>query len=179
MCGTGERLIKFRATRVAVRRQLAGELSPAAASTADRRRHRAVHAVPYRRRLTGSVLAHLFKATAQQRHRALAATIARLVPAEAVVFDVGAHAGQYTKLFARAASAGRVYAVEPGSYARSILRAVVWLHRLGNVSVLPMALGEADGLDTLSVPGNPRCHHGLRLSHPAPPQNPSSPPEHS
>jgi hypothetical protein len=26
MCGTGERLIKFRATRVAVRRQLADEL---------------------------------------------------------------------------------------------------------------------------------------------------------
>jgi len=73
-------------------------------------------AVPYRRRLTGSFLAHLFKATAQQHHRALAATIARFVPAEAVVFDVGAHAGQYTKLFARTASAGRVYAVEPGSY---------------------------------------------------------------
>src|ERR1700750_1990842 len=100
-----------------------------------------MQAAPHRRQLTGSFLAHLFKATAQQHHRPLAEAIARFVPAEAVVFDIGAHAGQYTKLFARAALAGRVYAVEPGSYARSILRTVVWLHRLGNVSVLPMALG--------------------------------------
>jgi FkbM family methyltransferase len=130
-----------------------------------------VHAVPYRWRLTGSFLAHLFKATAQQHHRALAATIAQFVPAEAVVFDVGAHAGQYTKLFARAASAGRVYAVEPGSYGRSILRAVVWLHRLGNVSVVPMALGDADGLDTLSVPVKARGSYGFGLSHLGRPQD--------
>ena len=75
---------------------------------------------PYRWRLSGSFLAHLYKATTQQHHRALAATIMRLVPPASVVFDVGAHAGQYTKLFANAAAEGRVYAVEPGSYARSI-----------------------------------------------------------
>lgn len=124
-----------------------------------------MHAAPYRSRLTGSFLAHLFKATSQQHHRALAATIQRFVPAEAVVFDVGAHAGQYTKLFARAASAGRVYAVEPGSYARSILRAVVWLHRLGNVTVLPLALGAVHGLDTLSVPVKAGGSYGFGLSH--------------
>ena len=129
------------------------------------------HAVPYRRRLTGSFLAHLFKATAQQHHRALAATIVRFVPAEAVVFDVGAHAGQYTKLFARAASTGRVYAVEPGSYARSILRTVVWLHRLGNVSVLPMALGAVHGLDTLSMPVKAHGSYGFGLSHLGRPQD--------
>jgi precorrin-6B methylase 2 len=100
---------------------------------------------PYRWRLSGSFLAHLFKATTQQHHRALAATIMRLVPSASVVFDVGAHAGQYTKLFANAAAGGRVYAVEPGSYARSILRAIVWLHRLTNVAILPMALGADSG----------------------------------
>src|ERR1700736_6703872 len=46
---------------------------------------------PYRWRLSGSALAHLFKATTQQHHRALTSTIARLVPPAAVVFDVGAH----------------------------------------------------------------------------------------
>jgi hypothetical protein len=89
---------------------------------------------PYRWRLSGSFLAHLYKATTQQHHRALAATIMRLVPPASVVFDIGAHAGQYTKLFANAAAEGRVYAVEPGSYARSILRSVVWLHGLPPMS---------------------------------------------
>ena len=62
---------------------------------------------PYHWRPSGSFLAHLLKATTQQHHRALTPTIARLVPPTAVVFDVGAHAGQYTKLFARAANHGR------------------------------------------------------------------------
>jgi FkbM family methyltransferase len=120
---------------------------------------------PYRWRLSGSFLAHLYKATTQQHHRALAATIARLVPQAAVVFDVGAHAGQYTKLFARAAAEGRVYAVEPGSYARSILRSVVWLHGLANVTVLPMGLGAGSGLGTLTLPVKGRGSLGFGLAH--------------
>jgi FkbM family methyltransferase len=115
--------------------------------------------------LSASVIAHLFKATTQQHHRALASTITRLVPPAAVVFDIGAHAGQYTKLFARAAAAGRVYAVEPGSYARVILRTVVWLHGLGNVVVLPMALGAVPGLATLSLPIKGRSALGFGLAH--------------
>jgi FkbM family methyltransferase len=120
---------------------------------------------PYRWQLSGGAIAHLFKATTQQHHRALASTIAGLVPPAAVVFDVGAHAGQYTKLFARAAAQGRVYAVEPGSYARSILGTVVWLHRLGNVAVLPMALGAVSGLDTLTLPVKGRGSLGFGLAH--------------
>jgi FkbM family methyltransferase len=120
---------------------------------------------PYRWRLSGSFLAHLFKATTKQHHRVLAPVIARLVPSSAVVFDVGAQAGQYTKLFARAASAGRVYAFEPGSYARSILRATVWLRGLGNVAVVPMAVGAAAGVDVLSVPVKQSGAYGFGLSH--------------
>ena len=126
---------------------------------------------PYRWRLSSSSIAHLFKATTQQHHRALAATIARLVPQAAVVFDVGAHAGQYTKLFARAALEGRVYAIEPGSYARSILRSVVWLHGLDNVIVLPMALGAVSGLGTLSLPVKGRGSLGFGLAHLGAPGN--------
>ena len=120
---------------------------------------------PYRWRLSGSAIAHLLKATTQQHHRALASTVARLVPPAAVVFDVGAHAGQYTKLFASAAAQGQVYAVEPGSYARSILRTVVWLHRLGNVAVLPMGLGATPGLATLTMPVKGRGSLGFGLAH--------------
>src|SRR5262249_19058039 len=120
---------------------------------------------PYRWRLSGSAIAHLFKAATQQHHRALASTVARLVPPAAVVFDVGAHAGQYTKLFASAAAQGQVYAVEPGSYARSILRTAVWLHRLDNVAVLPMALGATPGLATLTMPVKGRGSFGFGLAH--------------
>ena len=125
---------------------------------------------PYRWRLSGSFVAHLFKATMQQHHRDLFATISRFVPPSAVVFDVGAHAGQYTKLFAHAASSGRVYAFEPGSYARAILRMVVSLHRLGNVSVVPVALGASCGVDTLSVPLKAGGSFGFGLSHLGSPQ---------
>jgi FkbM family methyltransferase len=126
---------------------------------------------PYRWRLSSSFLTHLLKATTQQHHRALAATIARLVPSDGVVIDVGAHAGQYTKLFARAAPDGRIYAVEPGSYARSILRTVVWLHGLANVVVLPVALGAASGLDMLTLPVKGRTSLGFGLAHLGMPQN--------
>src|SRR5262249_7055832 len=122
---------------------------------------------PYRWRLSGSAIAHLFKAATQQHHRALASTVARLVPPAAVVFDVGAHAGQYTKLFASTAAQGQVYAVEPGSYARSILRTVVWLHRLDNVAVLPIALGATPRLAslTLPMPVKGRGSFGVGLAH--------------
>jgi FkbM family methyltransferase len=126
---------------------------------------------PYRWRLSGSFLAHLFKATTQQHHRALTATIARLVPPDGVVIDVGAHAGQYTKLFARAAPDGRIFAVEPGSYARSILRTVVWLHGLSNVAVLPVALGTVSGLDMLTLPVKGRTSVGFGLAHLGAPQD--------
>jgi FkbM family methyltransferase len=120
---------------------------------------------PYRWRLSSSFLAHLFKAASKQHHRTLIPTLARLIPRDAVVFDVGAHAGQYTKLFARLAPSGHVYAFEPGSYARSILRTVVWLHRLANVSVLPMGLGAASGVATITVPVKRRGSLAFGLAH--------------
>jgi FkbM family methyltransferase len=91
--------------------------------------------------------------------------ISRLVPPASVVFDVGAHSGQFTKLFARIAANGQIYAVEPGSYARSILRMVVWLHGLSNVAVLPMAFGAASGLETLTLPIKQRSSLGFGLAH--------------
>lgn len=129
-----------------------------------------VRVEPYRWRLSPSFLAHLFKAVTKQHHRAVSPMLARLVPGDAVVFDVGAHAGQYTKLFARIASSGRVYAFEPGSYARSILRVVVWLHRLDNVAVLPMALGAAPAVAPFTLPVKGRGSLGFGLAHLGVPQ---------
>ncbi len=125
---------------------------------------------PYRWRLSGSFAAHLLKATTRQHHADLYPLFARFVPASGVVFDIGAHAGQYTKLFARAARCGRVYAFEPGSYARAILRAAAAVHRLRNVMVMPMALAADCGVATLSVPVKHRGAFGFGLSHLGQPQ---------
>lgn len=120
---------------------------------------------PYRWRLSPGFAAHLWKAATQQHHRALLPLIARCVPQDGVVLDVGAHAGQFAKLFARCAAAGQVYAIEPASYARAILRFVVWTRRLGNVAILPVALGAEPGLVRLNLPIKASGSAGYGLSH--------------
>jgi len=62
-----------------------------------------------------SYAAHGFKSVAKQHHKELAVHFRALFPRDAVVFDVGAHAGQFTKLFARLVPEGCVYSFEPGS----------------------------------------------------------------
>jgi FkbM family methyltransferase len=120
---------------------------------------------PYRWRLSPSLVAHLWKAMTQQHHRALLPILARCMPPDGIVFDVGAHAGQFAKLFARLAPDGQVYAIEPGSYARGILRATIWARRLGNVEVLPLALGAEPRIERLSIPLKASGAVGFGLSH--------------
>lgn len=109
--------------------------------------------------------AHFWKAATQQHHRNHAALFRRLVPHDGVVFDVGAHAGQFTKLFAGIARDGRVYAFEPGGYALSILRRVVALRRLGNVEICPFGLSDRAHTETLHVPVKRSGSMGFGLSH--------------
>lgn len=119
--------------------------------------------------LTSSVnhtfFAHLFKAVFKQHHRVLLPLLRPLIPRDAIVLDVGAHAGQFAKLFARLAPEGFVIAVEPGSYARLILRAALLFNRIRNVAVLPMALGERAGVATLTMPVKRAGSFGFGLSH--------------
>jgi FkbM family methyltransferase len=107
----------------------------------------------------------LWKAVTQQHHRELLPVLGRCVPRDGVVFDVGAHAGQFAKLFAGLAVDGRVYAIEPGSYARIILRTTVAVRRLANVQVVPVALGADERLETLHIPLKASGAVGLGLSH--------------
>lgn len=126
---------------------------------------RILQSEPYRWRLSPSFTAHLWKAVTQQHHRALLPALRRCVPRDAVVLDIGAHAGQFAKLFAGLAVDGLVYAVEPGSYARAILRAAIWARRLDNVMVLPVALGAGPGLERLTIPVKASGALGFGLSH--------------
>jgi FkbM family methyltransferase len=103
-------------------------------------------------RQRASWIAHLFKAATQQHHREQAALFAPLIPEDGVVFDVGAHAGQFAKLFAGMAPAGRIYAFEPSAYARSVLEPALRLTGARNVRVVPTGLSDQPGELVLHTP---------------------------
>jgi FkbM family methyltransferase len=110
-------------------------------------------------------IAHVVKAATQQHHTHLRPVFAPWIPSDAQVIDVGAHAGQFSKLFARMAPQGRVYAFEPSAYARSILtKALAW-NRLHNVSVIPAGLSDAPGEAVLHTPIKPHGGLGFGLAH--------------
>ncbi|MEQ8282260.1 MAG: FkbM family methyltransferase [Parvibaculum sp.] len=120
-------------------------------------------ALSFRQRLTWG--AHLFKALFYQYHREFAARIVPLVPEDGVIVDVGAHSGQFAKLFARMVPRGQVYAFEPGGYALSILRPVARLRRLRNVEIVPAGLSDVPGSEVLNVPLKKRGTLGFGLAH--------------
>jgi FkbM family methyltransferase len=123
-------------------------------------------AAPYFRwAVTPTYLAHLFKATAKQHHKSWAEVARRMIPEDGVVFDVGAHAGQYAKLLSRLTPRGQVFAFEPGSYARSILRVALYVNRCRNVAIVPLALGEREGTAMLTLPVKRRGAYGFGLAH--------------
>lgn len=120
----------------------------------------------FRQRLTW--LAHLYKAVAYQYHRDLGRGVQPLIGRDAVIVDVGAHAGQHTKLFARMVPEGHVYAFEPGVYARSILNIVFKLRRFANLTLVPLGLSDAVTTETLNVPLKRHGSMGFGLSHMGP-----------
>ena len=120
---------------------------------------------PYRYGLSLSFAAHLFKAVAKQHHREQLPILRPLIPRTGVVVDVGGHAGQYAKLFARLAPQGHVYTFEPGAYPLAILRAAVRLNRLCNITIVPQGLGAAPGAARLKSPVKHHRTLGFGLAH--------------
>jgi FkbM family methyltransferase len=116
-------------------------------------------------RQRASWLAHLFKASSQQHHRELRGLFAAHVPRDAVVVDVGAHAGQFSKLFARMAPAGHVYAFEPSAYARSIMAPALRFNRIRNVTLTPAGLSDSAGRLTLHTPLKRSSALGYGVAH--------------
>jgi len=110
-------------------------------------------------------LAHVLKAATQQHHRELEVVFRPHVARDAVVVDIGAHAGQFSKLFAKLAPDGQVFAFEPSAYARSILEPALAWNRLGHVEVVPKGLSDADGSLVLHTPIKQRGGLGFGLAH--------------
>jgi len=108
--------------------------------------------------------AHLFKALTRQHHQALSPLLEKHVPKNGIVIDVGAHAGQFTKLFSKLAPQGHVYAFEPGKYQLSILRKVVSLHGLRNVTIIPEGLSDVESKAVLQTPIKKSGSVGFGLS---------------
>ncbi len=110
-------------------------------------------------------LGHVMKAVTQQHHTELTAPFTPYIPKDAVVFDVGAHAGQFSKLFARMAPNGKVFAFEPSAYARSVLEPALSWNRIRNVEIAPVGLSDAEGELVLHTPIKKRGGMGFGLAH--------------
>jgi FkbM family methyltransferase len=116
-------------------------------------------------RQRASWLAHLYKASTQQHHQALRPLISPLLPMAGVVLDVGAHAGQFAKLFARMVPEGQVYAFEPSAYARSILTKALAFNRLTNVTLVPAGLSDRAQEAVLHTPLKASSAWGFGTAH--------------
>ncbi|MEO7312395.1 MAG: FkbM family methyltransferase [Chitinophagaceae bacterium] len=76
------------------------------------------------------------------------------------VIDIGGNLGYFTKIFSRlVGKTGRVYTVEPIELYRQVLEKNI--ANLGNVTVLPYALGEDDGTILMGNPSSDKHRHGL------------------
>ena len=121
-------------------------------------------ALSFRQRL--GWVAHVFKAATQNHHPELERLFAPMIAHDATIADVGAHAGQFSKMFARLAPQGRIFAFEPAPYARAVLEPALKWNRLAHVSVEPYGLSDAPGHFTLSTPlKRGRAEVGYGLAH--------------
>lgn len=110
-------------------------------------------------------VAHLFKALTGKHHQEYLPVLKSVISEDSIIIDVGAHSGQFTKLFSSIVPDGKVYAFEPGSYARSILHKVIILHRLKNVTQINKGLGDSNKKEDLIMPIKKSGSLGFGLSH--------------
>lgn len=111
-------------------------------------------------------IAHVFKAATQNHHPELERLFAPMIAKDAVIADVGAHAGQFAKIFARLAPQGKIYAFEPSSYALSVLPHALGWNGMRHVEIEPYGLSDAPGSFTMSTPlKRGRAEVGFGLAH--------------
>ena len=97
-------------------------------------------------------VAHVLKAGFQQHHRELIPVFAPHISEDSVIIDVGAHAGQFARLFAGMAPKGQVWSFEPSEYARSVMTSAAAIRRIDNITLVPMGLSDAPGELVLHTP---------------------------
>lgn len=114
---------------------------------------------------SGDWFAHAFKSVTQDHHRELVPLLRRFIPEDGTVIDVGAHAGQFARMFAAIARRGQVFSFEPSPYARSILETALRWRAVRNVTVVAKGLGDQPGVLELATPIKRRGGLGYGLAH--------------
>jgi FkbM family methyltransferase len=114
---------------------------------------------------SGDWFAHAFKSVTQDHHRELTPLLSQYIPETGTVIDVGAHAGQFARMFAAIARSGRVFSFEPSPYARSILKTALKWRAVSNVTVVAKGLGDKPGVLELATPIKRRGGLGYGLAH--------------
>ena len=97
-------------------------------------------------------VAHVLKAGFQQHHRDLIPVFAPHISEDSVIIDVGAHAGQFARLFSGMAPKGQVWSFEPSEYARSVMTSAAAIRRIDNITLVPMGLSDSPGELVLHTP---------------------------
>lgn len=98
----------------------------------------------------------------QRREAPQAAVIRRVVQPGMLAIDVGANIGFFTTVMARAVGpSGGVLAFEPDAQNVKLLRRTLRRYRLGNVVVIPSALGEYSGRAELWVNADHPADHRM------------------
>lgn len=113
---------------------------------------------------TAGWVTHLWKSATRQDHAKWRPVLQRIIPANGIAVDVGAHGGQFTRLLAAIAPQGLIVAVEPSGYTRSVLRPALWLRGAKNIAVVAMALGSEAGVAMLHTPIKRRGDMGYGLA---------------
>ena len=97
-------------------------------------------------------LTHCYKGLIRTYHHQLLPVFDIILDADDVVIDVGAHVGQFSKIFSKRVSKGLVLAVEPASYPASILRIVKFMHRLRTLKIIKLGISVQPGEAILQTP---------------------------
>lgn len=111
-----------------------------------------------------SFYTHLWKALTRTYHTQLTATFRPYLRNDGVVFDVGAHAGHFTKLYSSLVPDGCVYSLKPSAYSRRILQTMIGIKGLDNVFMVPCGLSDSARAELLHTPIKDRGSLGYGLA---------------
>ena len=120
----------------------------------------------YQIKFSFTLLAHILKAVFYKYHKDKGHIIKKILKDPEVIIDVGAHAGQVSKMISGLyKNKVKIIAIEPGLYARIILRLSIFFNRLTNILVVPFAVSDKNEFSFLNIPEKRKNSLGFGLSH--------------
>ncbi|KCZ46762.1 FkbM family methyltransferase [Hyphomonas pacifica] len=87
------------------------------------------------------------------------------IPVGSTTIDIGANVGEFSRRLSQLSEGGLVVAFEPQSMPRSVMTMAGFMRGKSRIMVLPLALGDDEGMVTLSVPIKKSRNIGVGLAH--------------